>query len=85
MNKSEAVDDEEEGTYWHELMDDEIEAKLAELNGRLRQRGLRARFKVVLDDVELEWYVILDDGAGREVVGSIEEAEDIVEELCEHG
>ena len=73
-----------EVTNWHQLFDDEIDAELAKLNGQLRQRGLRSRFKVVLDDVELEWYVILDDEADQEIVETIEEAEEIVEELCEH-
>jgi len=72
----------EEVTNWHELTDDEIEEELSELNGQLRQRGLRSRFEVVLDDVELDWYVVLDDGVGREIVETVEEAEEIVEELC---
>jgi len=72
----------EEVTNWHEWTDDEIEEELSELNGQLRQRGLRSRFEVVLDDVELDWYVVLDDGVGREIVETVEEAEEIVEELC---
>jgi hypothetical protein len=74
--------DDEEGTSWHALMDDENDAELAELNRRLKQRGLRSRFKVVLDDVELEWYVILDDGTDRELIDTVKGAEEVVEELC---
>jgi hypothetical protein len=79
VNKSEVGDDKEEGTYWHELVDDEIEAKLAELNRRLEEHVFRTRFRIVRD--ELGWDVFVDDGSRPELVKTVEEAETIVEEL----
>jgi hypothetical protein len=71
-------------SLWHELADDEIDAKLDELNGRLKEHGYRTRFKVDVD--EFGWDVIVDDGGGKpELVETVEEAENIVEELLGGG
>jgi len=70
-------------TFWHQLEDEDVEAKLGELNEQLKERGFRARFKVDAD--EYGWNVIIDDGGEPEVVNTVEEAEDIVEGLCATG
>ncbi len=72
-----------EHTSWHELAFDEIYAKLDELNGMLKERGYYTRFRIVRD--EFGWDVIVDDGAELEIVKTVEEAENIVEELCNGG
>ena len=76
-------DEEPERTYWNQLNDEELQAKLDELNEQLKQRRFRSRFKVDVD--EYGWDVIIDDGGEPEVVNTVEEAEDIVEELCSSG
>jgi hypothetical protein len=75
-------DSETEGTDWHSLLDDEIDEKLDELNMHLEERGFRTRFRIVRD--EFGWDVIVDDGGRLEFVETVEQAENIVEELCEH-
>ena len=59
--------------------DEEIDELLAELNERLQARDLRTRFRISADDYG--WDVMVYDGGDPEVVDTIEEAEDIVEEL----
>lgn len=68
-----------EHTSWHELADDEIDAKLDELNGMLKERGYRTRFRIVRD--EFGWDVVVDDGGKPELVKTVEQAENVVEEL----
>jgi hypothetical protein len=69
-----------EHTSWHELADDEIYAKLDELNGMLKERGYHTRFRVARD--EFGWDVVVDDGGKPELVKTVEEAENIVQQLC---
>ena len=61
--------------------DEEIDELLAELNERLQARGLRARFRVSADDYG--WDVMVYDGGDPEIVETVEEAEEVVEELCD--
>lgn len=65
-------------TSWHEFGLD-VYGKLDELNGRLKERGFRTRFRIVMD--ESGWDVVVDDRGNREFVETAEEAETIVEEL----
>jgi hypothetical protein len=76
-------DDETESTDWHLLAEEEVDEKLDELNTQLEERGFRTRFRVALD--EFGWDVIIDDGGELELVKTIEEAENIVESLCNGG
>jgi hypothetical protein len=74
-----SVNEEPESTDWHELVDEEIVEKLNHLNGLLEERGFRTRFRITRD--EFGWDVIVDDGAEVGIVKTVEEAENIVEEL----
>jgi hypothetical protein len=67
-------------TSWHELADDEIDAKLDELNGMLKERGYHTRFRIVRD--EFGWDVVVDDRGKPELVKTVEQAERVIEELC---
>jgi len=73
-------DSETESTDWHSLVCEEIVGKLSHLNRCLEERGFRTRFRVARD--EFGWDVIVDDGGELEIVKTVEEAENIVEELC---
>ena len=70
-------------TNWHELDYADVNEKLGELNKRLQDHGLRTRFRIVRD--EFGWDVIVDDGGRPEFVETVEEAENIVEELLGGG
>ena len=63
------------------MCDEEIDELLAELNERLQARGLRTRFRVSANDYG--WDVMVYDGGDPEIVETVEEAEEVVEELCD--
>lgn len=77
------MNDESCSTRWHELSKGGLYDKLGELNRRLSEHGFRTRFRVTID--EYGWDVIVDDGGDLELVKTVQEAEDIVEELCGSG
>jgi len=63
-------------TNWHDLADEDIDEIVGELNERLQARGLRTRFRIIVDDYG--WDVVVYDGGDPEVVDTVEEAENIV-------
>lgn len=83
MKHDRSEDSETKGTDWHELVDDEVVEKLSHFNSLLEERCFRTRFRVARD--EFGWDVVVDDGAELDIVKTVEEAEDIVEELCDLG
>jgi len=74
------AEDSVEDTNWHEMASLDVDEKLEELNRQLGKSGFRTRFRIITD--EFGWDVVVDDGGKPELVETVEEAENIVEELC---
>ena len=71
-----------EDTDWHEMASRDVDEKLYELNSRLEERGFRTRFRIVTD--EFGWDIVVDDGSRPELIETVEDAEEIVQQLCDH-
>jgi hypothetical protein len=74
------VGEEKMVTSWHELTDEDLDQRLDEMNERLQAAGYRSRFKVVTD--AYGWDVLFDDGGEPEIVDTVEEADEIMDEFC---